>query len=150
EVMRDDPETAARLRPNDRQRVLRALEIFAATGRPLAAFQGARSPPFVGEGEWNGLFLSPERAVLGAAIDKRFDAMLAAGALDEVAALAARGLDPTLPVMRTHGVPHLIAHLNGRLSLEAAAERGKLDTRQYAKRQFTWARHQMTGFEWVT
>jgi tRNA dimethylallyltransferase len=150
ELARDDPETAARLRPNDRQRVLRALEIFAATGRPLAAFQGARGAPFLKAGEWSGLFLSPERDALKAVIDKRFDAMLAGGALAEVAALAARRLDPALPVMRAHGVPHLISHLAGRLSLEEAAARGKLDTKQYAKRQFTWARHQMTGFEWVT
>jgi tRNA dimethylallyltransferase len=149
DLARDDPETAARLRPNDRQRVLRALEIFAATGRPLAAFQGARGAPFLRAGEWSGLFLSPDRDALKTVIDGRFDAMLAAGALDEVAALAARGLDPALPVMRAHGVPHLIAHLAGRLSLEEAATRGKLDTKQYAKRQFTWARHQMAGLEWV-
>ena len=144
-----DPETAARLRPSDRQRVLRALEVFAATGRPLAAFQGARSAPFLQSGEWTGIFLTPERDALKAAIDARFDAMLAAGALNEVAALAARRLDPALPVMRAHGVPHLIAHLAGRLPLDEAAARGKLDTRQYAKRQFTWARHQMKGFDWV-
>ncbi len=105
ELARDDPETAARLRPNDRQRVLRALEIFAATGRPLAAFQGARGAPFVNAGECSGFFLSPDRDALRAAIDKRFDAMLAAGALDEVAALAERRLDPALPVMRAHGAP---------------------------------------------
>ncbi len=75
--------------------------------------------------------------------------MLAEGALDEVLRLAGRKLDPALPVMRAHGVPHLIAHLEGRLSLAEAAERGKLDTRHYAKRQFTWARHQLAGFEWV-
>ena len=75
--------------------------------------------------------------------------MLEAGALDEIAALAARGLDPALPVMRAHGVPHLIGHLHGALSLDEAAERAKIDTRRYAKRQFTWARHQMPGFVWV-
>ena len=75
--------------------------------------------------------------------------MIAEGALDEVERLAERKLDPALPVMRAHGVPHLIAHLEGRLTLAEAAERGKLDTRHYAKRQFTWARHQLAGFEWV-
>ena len=75
--------------------------------------------------------------------------MLAKGALDEVAALMERQLDPALPVMRAHGVPHLIAHLVGRLTLEEAALRSKLDTRHYAKRQFTWARHQLLGFRWV-
>jgi tRNA dimethylallyltransferase len=75
--------------------------------------------------------------------------MVARGALDEVAALAERRLDPALPVMRAHGVPHLIAHLEGRMKLEEAAKRATLDTRHYAKRQFTWARHQLTGFQWV-
>jgi len=149
QLAKDDPETASRLRPSDRQRVLRALEVFAATGQPLAAFQGARGAPFLETGEWAGLFLAPERAALSAAIDARFDAMLRAGALDEAAALAARRLDPALPVMRAHGVRPLIAHLAGRFSLEEAAARAKLETRQYAKRQFTWARHQMRGFEWV-
>jgi tRNA dimethylallyltransferase len=144
-----DPQTAARLRPSDRQRVLRALEVFAATGLSLVALQGARGAPFLGEGEWTGLFLAPDRAALNQTIDARFDAMIAAGALDEAATLAVRRLDPALPVMRAHGVPHLIHHLAGRLTLEEAADRGKLDTRQYAKRQFTWARHQMAGFEWV-
>jgi tRNA dimethylallyltransferase len=149
ELAKADPLTASQLRPSDRQRVLRALEVFEATGRSLAAFQGARGAPVLERGEWAGLFLEPERAALSARIDARFEAMLRAGALDEAAALAARGLDPALPVMRAHGVPHLIAHLSGALSIEEAAARSKLETRQYAKRQFTWARHQMTGFEWV-
>ena len=75
--------------------------------------------------------------------------MIALGALDEVAALAKRRLDTALPVMRAHGVPHIIAHLEGRLALTDAAELTKLNTRHYAKRQFTWARHQLAGFEWV-
>ena len=75
--------------------------------------------------------------------------MVERGALDEIAALAKRRLDPALPVMRAHGVPHLIAHLEGRMKLDEAAKRSKLDTRHYAKRQFTWARHQLTGFKWV-
>ncbi len=149
ELAAADPETAARLRPSDRQRTLRALEVFAATGRPLAAFQGARAAPALETREWSGLFLAPDREALYARIDARFEAMIAEGALDEVERLAERKLDPALPVMRAHGVPHLIAHLEGRLPLAEAAERGKLDTRHYAKRQFTWARHQLAGFEWV-
>jgi len=149
ELAAADPETAARLRPSDRQRILRALEVLAATGRPLAAFQGARGEPALKAGEWGGLFLAPDREALYRRIDARFDAMLAEGALDEVLRLAGRKLDPALPVMRAHGVPHLIAHLEGRLTREEAAERGKGDTRHYAKRQFTWARHQFAGFEWV-
>ena len=144
-----DPATAARLRPSDRQRILRALEVFAATGRPLLSFQGARAAPSLEPGEWTGLFLAPEREILYRRIDARFDAMLAAGALEEVAALARRRLDPALPVMRAHGVRHLIDHIEGQLTLAEAAERAKLDTRHYAKRQFTWARHQLKGFEWL-
>ncbi len=149
ELRARDPETAARLNAADRQRILRALEIMDATGRQLVSFLGARAQPALAPGEWAGLYLAPDRAELGQRIDARFDAMLERGALDEVAALMARQLDPALPVMRAHGVPHLMAHLVGRLSLEEAASRSKLDTRHYAKRQFTWARHQLSGFRWV-
>jgi tRNA dimethylallyltransferase len=144
-----DAATAQRLRPSDRQRVLRALEVVAATGRPLVEFHGAREAPALTAGAWTGLFLAPERAALNARIESRFDEMLREGALDEVAALAARKLDPALPAMRAHGVPHLIAHLEGRLSLDEARALAVRDTRRYAKRQFTWARHQMPDFAWV-
>jgi tRNA dimethylallyltransferase len=149
ELQARDPETAARLNPSDRQRILRALEILAVTGRPLVSFLGARAAPALASGEWAGLYLAPDRAEVGRRIDARFDIMLKHGALDEVAALAERRLDPALPVMRAHGVPHLIAHLGGRMTLDEAAKRSKLDTRHYAKRQFTWARHQLSGFRWV-
>jgi tRNA dimethylallyltransferase len=144
-----DSATAARLRPSDRQRVLRALEVVAATGRPLVEFHGAREAPALPSGAWAGLFLAPERAPLNARIEARFDEMLNEGALNEVAALAARRLDPALPAMRAHGVPHLIAHLEGRLSLDEVRALAVRDTRRYAKRQFTWARHQMPAFAWV-
>jgi tRNA dimethylallyltransferase len=149
ELAARDPETAARLNPSDRQRILRALEVLDATGRPLVSFLGARTAPALTAGEWMGLYLAPDRAELGRRIDARFDAMLTRGALDEVATLMQPRLDPALPVMRAHGVPHLIGHLEGRLSLDEAASRSKLDTRHYAKRQFTWARHQLTNFRWV-
>ena len=140
---------AARLRPSDPQRILRALEVFEATGRSLATYQGARGAPLLALADCAAIFLAPERAQAMAAIDARFDTMLQAGALDEVAALAARGLDTALPCMRAHGVPHLVAHLRGELSLAEAAERGKADTRAYAKRQFTFARNQLGGFAQV-
>ena len=129
--------------------MLRALEVVAATGRPLADFHGARAAPALPAGAWAGLFLAPDREALNARIEARFDEMLREGALDEVAALAARRLDPALPAMRAHGVPHLIAHLEGRLSLDEARALAVRDTRRYAKRQFTWARHQMPEFAWV-
>ncbi|ARN80047.1 tRNA (adenosine(37)-N6)-dimethylallyltransferase MiaA [Methylocystis bryophila] len=144
-----DPVSAGRLRETDPQRLLRALEVFEATGRPLASFQEARAAPILTAESCPAFFVAPSREALYARIDARFDAMLEQGALEEVRALAARGLDPALPAMRAHGVPHLIAHLEGRLSLEEAAARGKLDTRHYAKRQFTFARHQLPSFSWL-
>jgi tRNA dimethylallyltransferase len=144
-----DALTAAGLSPSDRQRVLRALEVVAATGRPLAGFQGAREAPPLAAGEWAGLFLAPEREGLNARIAARFAAMLREGALREVDALMRRGLDPALPVMRAHGAPQLMAHLRGELSLAEAADRAVSETRRYAKRQLTWARHQMPDFAWV-
>jgi tRNA dimethylallyltransferase len=144
-----DPLTAARLRPADSQRVLRALEVFEATGRPLAAFHDRRLPPLLAPGSWTGVFLAPDRATLYPRIDARFDRMMDEGAVEEVMALAARGLDPALPAMRAHGVPGLIAWLAGEASREDAIGRGKLDTRHYAKRQFTFARHQLKDFVMV-
>jgi tRNA dimethylallyltransferase len=149
ELKARDPVTAMRLNASDRQRILRAIEVIAATERPLASFLGARAAPALAPGEWAGLYLAPDREELYRRIDTRFDAMLANGALAEVELLMKRGLDPALPVMRAHGVPHLIAYLEGRLTLAEAAQRSRLDTRHYAKRQFTWARRQMTGFRWV-
>ena len=129
---------------------MRALEILAATGRPIAAFHGARTPGPLGGRRLAKIFLAPEREALRAGIDARFRAMIDRGALDEVAALRARRLDPLLPVMRAHGVPGLIAHLDGTIALEEAIVRGQADTRRYAKRQFTWFRHQMgAGWRWL-
>lgn len=142
-LARRDPEDAARLRPTDRQRILRALEVLAATGRPLAAFQGTRSPGPLAGRRCLAVFLAPDREALREAIDRRFERMTEAGALDEVLALAARALDPALPVMRAHGVPGLLGHLAGGVTLAEAVARGQADTRAYAKRQFTWFRHQM-------
>jgi tRNA dimethylallyltransferase len=144
-----DPLSAARLRSSDPQRILRALEVFAATGQSLSSFQGTRAKPLVDAQQCLCLFVAPPRAALHAAIDTRFDEMLAAGALNEVDALKQRKLDPALPIMRAHGVPHLIAHLDGRISLEEAARFGKRDTRAYVKRQFTFARHQLPEFLWI-
>jgi tRNA dimethylallyltransferase len=149
-LARHDPEGAARLRPSDRMRVMRALEVYSATGRPIASFYGGTVPGPLAGWKLQKIFLAPDRAVLRARIDARFRAMIAAGALDEVARLRQRGLDPLLPVMRAHGVPGLIAHLDGALSLEEAITRGQADTRAYARRQFTWFRHQMgEGWRWM-
>lgn len=143
-----DPSGAAALRPSDRSRVMRALEILAATGRPIADFQGTRRPGPLAGRRLLKLFLSPDRDTLRRRIDARFEAMMQKGALDEVAGLRERRLDPMLPVMRAHGVPGLIAHLDGKIGRAEAIQRGQGDTRRYAKRQFTWFRHQMGG-DWL-
>jgi len=149
ELARRDPVSAERLKPRDRTRIARALEVVEATGRSLTDWHREGLPPLLLPGEFSALFLAPERDQLYARIDARFDAMLATGALDEVAALAARKLDPLLPAMKAHGVPVLIRHLNGEITQEEAAEIGRADTRHYAKRQFTWFRHQLPEFEWM-
>jgi len=149
ELARRDPLMAARLRPSDPQRILRALEVLEATGKSLAAFQGARMPPLLDIAGAQAIFLNPERDELKRRINARFDAMLEAGALAEAEALRRRNLDPALPLMRAHGLRHLIAHLRDEISLSEAAELAKRDTRTYARRQFTFARHQLTGFAWA-
>ena len=143
ELARRDPATAARLNPADRTRIARALEVFEATGRAISDWHRDGLPPLLDPAHVVKVFLAPERAELYRRIDARFEAMLAAGALEEVRALHARRLDPLLPAMKAHGVPWLIRHLEGEMSLAAAAEEGKRDTRHYAKRQFTWFRHQL-------
>jgi tRNA dimethylallyltransferase len=146
ELARRDAASAARLKSGDRVRIARALEVIEATGRPLGDWRRERTRPVIEAVRLAKVFLAPARAALYAGIDARFDRMLAAGALDEVRALAARGLDPLLPAMKAHGVPWLIRHLRGELSLAEAADRAKLDTRHYAKRQFTWFRHQLADW----
>lgn len=134
-----DPATAHRLHPSDGQRIARAWEVWRATGQGLAAWQNRRAEP----APWRFLAirLDPPRDALRAAIATRFDAMLAQGAVEEVRALLALNLDPTLPAMRAHGVPELSAYLAGRLTLEQARERTERVTGQYTKRQATWFRH---------
>lgn len=144
-----DPRAAERLNLRDRTRIARALEVIEATGRSLLDWHQEGQPPLLPKDSFRAVFLAPERDELYARIDARFDAMLGAGALNEVARFAARHLDPLLPAMKAHGVPALIRHLRGELSLEDAAAIGRADTRHYAKRQFTWFRHQLPEFEWV-
>jgi tRNA dimethylallyltransferase len=149
ELSRRDPSSAERLKPRDRTRIARALEVIEATSRSLSDWHREGLPPLLPPGSFRALFLSPERDQLYARIDARFEAMLKAGALEEVERLAARHLDPLLPAMKAHGVPALIRHLKGEITREEASETGRADTRHYAKRQFTWFRHQLPEFEWV-
>jgi tRNA dimethylallyltransferase len=149
ELKRQDPVSAEKLNVRDRIRIARALEVIEATGRSLADWHREGLPPLLPPGQVMAVFLAPERNELYARIDRRFGTMLEAGALEEVARLAARGLDPLLPAMKAHGVPALIQHLKGELSVEEATAIGQADTRHYAKRQFTWFRHQLPEFEWL-
>ena len=137
---------AARLMPTDPQRIVRALEVLESTGRSLADWQRQPGKPVLAEHETVRLLAVPDRATQATVIDARFDAMLAAGALEEVRALLALGLSDELPVMRALGVAPLAAHLAGETSLEAAVTAAKTETRQYAKRQLTWLRRNMISW----
>jgi tRNA dimethylallyltransferase len=149
ELMARDPVAGARLKPRDRARVPRALEVLEATGKPIDEWHAHGLPPLLQAHEVRAVFLAPDRAELHARIDRRFAAMLGSGALDEIAALASRKLDPMLPAMKALGVPSLLRHLRSEISLDEARMLGSAETRQYAKRQFTWFRHQLPEFGWV-
>ena len=144
ELRERDPLTARRLMPLDRSRISRALEVVLATGRSLTDWHRDGQPPLVDTAKAAKVFITCERTELVRRIEERFATMLAAGALDEVSALAARGLDPLLPAMKAHGVPWLIRHLNGEITLEEAAAGGVMDPGRYPKPQVTWLPNLMT------
>jgi tRNA dimethylallyltransferase len=138
----EDPGRAALLNPGDTARVSRALEVVRSTGNPLAHWQARRVG---GIGDTIALFpvvLLPEREELYRRCDMRFERMMQDGAVDEVEALLARDLSPSLPVMRAIGVPEIAGWLRGQWSREEALNRGQQATRNYAKRQYTWFRRQ--------
>jgi tRNA dimethylallyltransferase len=149
ELAARDTASAERIRPADGVRIARALEVIEATGRSLADWHRAGMQPVIVPDRALKVFLDVARDELARRIDVRFDAMLAAGALDEVRALDARRLDPLLPAMKAHGVPWLRRHLAGEISLAEAAAGGKTDTRHYTKRQVTWFRHQLPEWRWA-
>ncbi|HZH28173.1 MAG TPA: tRNA (adenosine(37)-N6)-dimethylallyltransferase MiaA [Azospirillaceae bacterium] len=144
-LARWDPVTAARLAPGDTQRVARAVEVLEGTGRPLSAWLADAAPRPPSGLRFVVAVLNPPRDRLYATCDRRFLAMLDLGALDEVAALLAKGLAGDLPVMKVIGVRELGDHLQGRASLDDAVRRAQQATRNYAKRQATWFRHQLAG-----
>ena len=140
EILRGlDPRAEARISPGDRQRLTRVLEVARATGRSLSDWQAATRPPIP---EFQALVLELPREALYARCDARLLAMIEAGALDEVEALAARRLDPALPLMKALGFRELTAHLAGETTLEQALTTARQETRRYAKRQSTWFRNQ--------
>lgn len=148
ELAARDPIMAARLPSTDPQRIVRALEVIDATGISLADWQGTADSPVLRSDAVLKLVVAPEREVIYAAIDARFDRMMEEGALEEVAALMALQLDAGLPVRRALGVRELGAHLAGSLSLEDAVSKAKTESRRYAKRQMTWAKRFMADWEW--
>ncbi len=140
EVLAADP-AMARLKPADRQRHMRAWEVWRATGRPLSEIQQSKGTPLAPSIAAR-VVIEPPRAELYRVIEERFDAMLAAGAVDEAKALKARGLNPMLPVMKAVGAAELLQHLAGGLSLDEVAHLAKQSSRRFAKRQMTWFRNQ--------
>lgn len=145
-----DAQMAARLRPSDPQRLLRAWEVLKSTGISLAEWQEKPAPPLF-SGQLLHVALMPERSELYARCDERFEAMLVAGALREVAAFEemaqARSLDRDLPLFRAVGLAPLRGLLYGALEPDAALAQAQTATRNYAKRQLTWIRNQMIAWE---
>jgi tRNA dimethylallyltransferase len=144
-----DPAAAARIAPGDRQRLVRAWEVFAATGEALSDWQQTGEPALAADA-WGAVALEPPREPLYARCDARLEAMVGAGALGEVEALAARDLDPALPAMKAVGVREFAAHLRGEASLAEALAAAQRETRRYAKRQLTWMRGQMADWPRIT
>ncbi len=144
ELARHDPDSAARIPVTDSQRLMRAWEVAAATGRPLPAWQreGPAGRPI--DARFVVIAVIPPREEIYQAAEARFDWMVQNGAIEEVAALRAKRLDPSLPAMKAVGVRELSAYLDGEASLMAAVAASKKATRNYAKRQLTWLRHQLT------
>lgn len=151
ELTRLDPTMAERLAPGDSQRISRAIEVVRATGVPLSEWQKNTEEgpmhPFDVEGSIEKYVLLPERSELYARCDQRFDLMLDCGGLDEVRKLVARNLSTELPIMKALGVPSLMAHLAGEMTLEDAIEQAKMQTRRFAKRQLTWFRNQFSHWK---
>jgi tRNA dimethylallyltransferase len=142
-----DPEAALKLEPADGQRIVRALEVLEASGRSILAWRSEAPEALVDPAGAEMILLEPDRKLLVERIERRFDRMIEEGAGREVEALLALDLDPSLPAMKAIGVREIAAALGGRIGMEEAIERAKAATRQYAKRQATWFRHQM-GPEW--
>lgn len=143
-----DKNAAGSIRPGDSQRILRALEVLEASGRPLGEWHAERSQPLVDMASALMVILEPERGLLAQRIENRFDRMVEEGALEEARVLAEMRITPAMPAMKAIGVRELIGVLEGRSRLDEAMTRAKTATRRYAKRQMTWFRHQ-AGPQWT-
>ena len=144
-LAKEDPVMAAKLKPGDTQRLLRALEVVLATGKSLDEWQKASNIKLFPEANFECFAMAIDRALLYQRIDQRFDIMMQNGALDEVKALMALKLHPDTPILRAHGVPELMAYVNGTMTLEDAIAQAQQNTRNYAKRQLTWIRNQLSN-----
>ena len=144
-----DPAAAARIAPGDRQRLVRAWEVYVATETPLSDWQG-NGRPAIALGSWRAVALEPAREALYTRCDGRLAGMIETGVLDEVAALMARNLDADLPLMKAVGLREFAAHLRGETTLAAALAAAQQETRRYAKRQTTWMRGQMADWPRLT
>lgn len=145
-----DPGTAARLSPTDPQRIVRALEVMDATGRPLWEWQQEPGVPLIRAEDTERLVVLPDRAALHERSDARFDQMMGRGALDEARRIMDLDLDPALPGMRALGLRPLMAHLRGEMPLGAAIDEGKAETRRYIKRQATWISGNMKSWKAIS
>ncbi len=149
ELHRDDPQTWERIDRNNPVRIQRAWEVLRATGRGLAAWQDDTPPPLLPLSQTNALVIEAPRDWLNARISRRFRAMVEQGALEECRANI-RGWDPARPSAKAIGAAELIDHLRGNCTLEQAIERAEIATRQYAKRQRSWFRARMKGWQWIS
>ena len=147
DLARRDPDQAALLEPGDRQRLIRAAEVLEATGKSLLYWKSLPRKRVALPEPIAGIALMPPRPELHARIERRLHRMIDEGALGELEALRTKNLDPNLPLMKAVSVPELMAHLDGRIDLPTAIERATAKTRQFAKRQMTWFRHQLPELE---
>ena len=149
-----DPETAERLPVGDSQRISRAVEVYRSTRIPLSDWHKNSAPGLMQAVDEAGdivkLVIDIDRETLYERCDRRFDLMMAGGALEEVRNLMSRRLDPALPLMRALGVPSLIAMISGEQEPEAAIEDAKMQTRRFSKRQLTWFRNQFSGWKRIS
>lgn len=140
-----DPETGRRLSPNDTTRICRALEVYFDTGRPLSEWHRQPMIKKLPEAVFFTVKIIPEASELDERCYRRFEQMMAQGAVEEARCLSLLNLNPKLPAMRALGVPELLGYVSGKSTREEAVEEGKLHTRQYAKRQRTWFKNKMNA-----
>ena len=147
-LRREDPEAAMAIRPSDGQRIVRALEVLEASGKPISAWQAEAGQGLIDEEKAEKYVLLPDREALYRNIERRLDRMAEEGALEEVKALLALDLDPAMPAMKAIGVREFASVLRGEATMDEALAAAKTATRQYAKRQMTWFRNQL-GEGWT-